>query len=353
MSAACGASLETSVTMWALPATSLDPARAGTRQNEPVPTPYHLLTCEDPRHRGWQLPVAGAMTLGAFLVVATLVGAGPQDPVDRPGALAVDLGTVALVAPLLLGALWLTGSPALRLVWSVEGRVRWAWWGRCCAISFATVTAALALASTLPGSGVGREVSVPSMAAWFGVVVALVLVPGQALAQELVFRGFLPQLIGTIVPVAWIGIATSTCFSVAIHGSGTWRLVDVALLALAAGVLTQRTGGLEAAVALHVAHAVLRLALEAGGTILTSQGRADLGAASVVPTLLTVLVVGAVVEWQVRVTGLPTRRPAVTELVPQEAEPQPSATSVEPVREVRVRPHAPEYPGEIDDAWGH
>ncbi len=317
-----------------------------------MPTPYHLLTRADPRHRGWQLPVAGAMTLGAFLVVATLARAGARDPVDHPGALAVDLGTIALVVPLLLGALWLTGSPALRLLWSVEGRVRWGWWGRCCAIAFATVTFSLALASVLPGAGVGRQIEVPSMTAWFGVVVALALVPGFALAQELVFRGFLPQLIGSVVPVAWIGIVASTCFFVALQGAGTWRLVEIGLLGLAAGVLTQRTGGLEAAVALQVAHAVMLLVLEAGGAVATAQTRADLGAASVVPTLLTVLAVGALVEWQVRTTGLPTRRPNGADTTIESLEPGPSSTSADPVRTPRVRPHAPDYPGEIGDDWG-
>ena len=317
-----------------------------------MPTPYHLLTRDDPRHRGWQMPVAGAMTLGAFLVIATLARAGQQDPVDRPGALAVDLGTTALLVPLLLGALWLTGSPALRLLWSVEGRVRWGWWGRCCAIAFSTVTVALVLASVVSGSGVGREIEVPSMAAWFGLVVALVLVPGQALAGELVFRGYLPQLIGTVVPVAGIGIAASTCFYVALHGTGTWGLVEVGLLGLTAGVLTQRTGGLEAAVALLVAHHLMRLVLEAGGATEPAQLQAELGVASVVPTLVTVLGVGALVEWQVRTTGLVTQSADRSD----ESAAPPGTGGVGPaeVPEGRpaVRPHAPAYPGEIGDDWG-
>ena len=311
----------------------------------PVPTPYHRLTRDDARHRGWQLPVAGAMTLGAFLVIATLVGAGQRDPVDRPGALAVDLGTTAVVAPLLLGALWLTGSPALRLIWSAEGRPRWGWWGRCCAIAFGSVTVALVLASALPDSGVGRGMEVPSMAAWFGLVVALVLVPGKALAVELVFRGYLPQLVATVVPAAWIGIAASTCFYVALHGTTTWGLVEVGLLGLTAGVLTQRTGGLEAAVAMLVAHHVMRLLLEAGGATEPARLQAELGVASVVPTLVTVLLVGALVEWQVRVTGLVARR----------VEPTDSGAAPLPVqgsRLPRVRPQTPPYPGPIGDDWG-
>ncbi|MEG9227737.1 CPBP family intramembrane glutamic endopeptidase [Aeromicrobium sp. Sec7.5] len=315
-------------------------------------TPYHLLTRDDPRHRAWQLPVAGAMTLGAFVVVATLAGAGPLDPVDRPGALAVDLGTIALAAPLLLGALWLTGSPALRLLWSVEGRVRWGWWGRCCAITFGAVTLALVLASALPGSGVGREVQVPTMTAWFGVVVALVLVPGRAIAEELVFRGYLPQLIGTVVPVAWIGVAASTCFFAAVQGGGTWGLVQGVLLGLTAGVLTQRTGGLEAAVALNVAHHVMRLGLEAGGAMDPSQLRADLGATSVLPTLVSVLLVGVLVEWQVRATGLVTRRIEAdgTGVRSAELEAAPHPDQARPP--ARVRPRSPAYPGDISDDWG-
>ena len=314
----------------------------------PVPTPYHLLTREDPRHRGWQLPAAGAMTLGAFVVAATLIGPGPQDPVGRPLALAVDLGTVALLVPFLLGALWLTGSPALPLIWSVDGRVRWGWWSRCCAITFGVVATALVLGSLLPGSAVAREAAVPSMAAWSGVLVALVLVPPAALGVELVFRGYLLQLIGTVVPVAWIGVAASAFFFAALHGGSTTALVQAGLLGLAAGVLTQRTGGLEAAVALQVAHEVLLLVLEAGEAVSPPAAQSELGLAAVVPTVVAVLAVGSLVEWQVRSTGLSTRRSEAAAAPVPGGGPGAETASGPP----RVRPQAPPYPGEIGDDWG-
>ena len=125
------------------------------------------------------------------------------------------------------------------------------------------------------------------------------------------------------------------------------------LLGLAAGVLTQRTGGLEAAVALVVAHRVLLLALEAGGAVEPSQLRADLGAASVVPTLVSVLLVGALVEWQVRATRLTTRRRETPIPGAEGAGVAAPQQAVEGLPPARVRPGSPAYPGQISDDWGH
>ncbi len=321
-----------------------------------MPTPYHLLTRDDPRHRAWQLPVAGVMAIGGFLML--LVGAqalhptpgsasGVVSPVAQPLDLAVDLGVVALGGAALLGALWLTGSPALRLVWSVEGRVRWGWWGRCCALSFATVLLVLSLSSAMPDTPVGRELVVPSMAAWWGVVVGLLLVPLQATAQELAFRGYLPQLLALAVPVSWIGIAASTLFYVAAHGYGTWGLVEVGVLGLAAGVMTQRTGGLEAAVALHLAHGVVLLALEAFGVVSPALVVVDGSPQSALMTAVVAMAVVLLVEWQVGATGLATRRVIGHAPESEVVQSTPHETTGEP----GLHPKTPDYPGDLGVGW--
>ncbi|WP_344202426.1 lysostaphin resistance A-like protein [Aeromicrobium alkaliterrae] len=282
-----------------------------------MPTPYHLLVRDDPHHRGWQLVVSGVMALGGALVVLVAASAltpdltarpGVMPPVDRLVDLAVALLAAALCGALLLGGLALTGSPGRHLVWSVEGRIRWAWWGRCCLISFGTVLMVLSLSPAVPGSGVGMTLSVPTLTAWYGFVLSLALVPLQATAVELAFRGYLPQLLALVVPVSWIGIVASALFVTAGHARGPWGLVEIGVLAVTAGILTQRTGGLEAAVALHVAFTTSLLLLEAGGAVPTSAASAEGRPATAATTLFTALVVLALVEWQVRSTGLATRR---------------------------------------------
>ncbi len=314
-----------------------------------MPTPYHLLVRDDPRHRPWQLPLALIIAIGLFAIAAALVRPGMTDPVTSPRGLAADLGVVTVLGAGLFVGLWMTASPALRLVWSVEGRVRWTWWGRCCAVTFAVVPVVLALASMLPESGIDTELVLPSTTAWAGVLVAVALVPGQALTEELVFRGAVPQLIGTVVPAAWIGVVASTLFYVGIQAQAPWSLVGIAVMSLGAGIMTQRTGGLEAAVALHVADQVVLFVLEAAGAVPTSDARAGLGFTAMIPTVAVTVVVVALVEWQARVSGLVRTRPEVSDH-PTVVPPEGRVTDV--TSRARIHPRTPGYPGDIGDDWG-
>ena len=82
---------------------------------------------------------------------------------------------------------------------------------------------------------------------------ALLLVPLQAAAEEYVFRGWLLQAVGAYLRTPWVAIAFQAVLFAAAHGWGTrLGLPGPGRHGRALGWLTVRTGGLEAAIALHV-----------------------------------------------------------------------------------------------------
>lgn len=91
---------------------------------------------------------------------------------------------------------------------------------------------------------------------WFMLVI-LITSPLQAAAEEVFFRGYLLQAIGSASGRAWVGIVASALVFAFFHG-----LQNPALFAhrfifgLVAGWLVLRTGGLEAGIAAHVVNNV-------------------------------------------------------------------------------------------------
>ena len=110
-----------------------------------------------------------------------------------------------------------------------------------------------------------------------------------------------------VVAAAVTAVLSAATFSLA-HGSlDPWILLDLAAFAVAAVLLTWRTGGLEAAVALHVVNNVVIIAV---GTLVGTVEDSYVGAetaGSPAATLLSVAVVAvatALLLWQARRAGI-------------------------------------------------
>lgn len=186
-------------------------------------------------------------------------------------------------------------------VTSCTSRMRWDVLARSAAISLVAlgvyygVTVATSGTPLVPLTG-------PIIAA---VLLAVVLIPLQAAAEEYVFRGLGPQVIlGKIgyspARYAVVSLVFSVMFA-SLHGSKdltTW-LVYVALGALFA-VLTFVTGGLEAPIALHAVNNILfTVSGILRGTDLAAQQtnvRTDLSVIIQVVTMVAATVVIALVE---------------------------------------------------------
>jgi membrane protease YdiL (CAAX protease family) len=103
---------------------------------------------------------------------------------------------------------------------------------------------------------------------WGAVAVAapvlLALVPLQAAAEEFLFRGWLLQALGGLGRSPLVAMVLSAVLFTLVHGLGTvWGFLDLVGFAVIAGWLTVRTGGLEAAIALHLATNLLEMGWQA------------------------------------------------------------------------------------------
>jgi membrane protease YdiL (CAAX protease family) len=132
----------------------------------------------------------------------------------------------------------------------------------------------------------------------------------QAAAEEYAFRGWLLQAVGSWTArfgrSAWPAIVISAIPFVVGHGYTDWGPVDIGLFAVATGWVVVRTGGLEAAIALHVVNNLTGLTAAASeGDLSLEQGAVPW--TDTLSTAVPLLVWAVVVVWMFRHTG--SRRP--------------------------------------------
>lgn len=262
----------------------------------PPLSPYHRLG-RTAAHRWWR-PVAGTALVVAGTVVLILVGLGltalagalagrPNNADGMPsfGPLADLALTFLLIATLLpvtlAAARWVQRRPAGTLS-SVTGRLRLRWLLTCLPVALVAVVlligagAALA-AATGEDMGLGGE-----LIGWgpflLGALVLLAVVPLQAAAEEYLTRGWLLQAVGTVCRGPWVPIAVQAIVFAALHGWGTpWGFADLIVVGVVTGWLTVRTGGLEAAIVLHVLNNLVAVGLSmAYGNLSLDETAADM-----------------------------------------------------------------------------
>jgi membrane protease YdiL (CAAX protease family) len=164
------------------------------------------------------------------------------------GMLAVNLGLATLI-PIAWGLIAAVHHMQPRWLSSVQPRIRWRYLFACLAIAAVVLNGVMLLSTT-----VGKPLSIhPQQGLWAFLVVIVLTSPIQAAAEEIFFRGYLLQALGSLVPGPWFGIIASSLVFALLHGTQNLPLfADRLGFALLAGLLVWRTGGLEAGVAAHV-----------------------------------------------------------------------------------------------------
>ena len=252
------------------------------------PYPHHRAALARPGNRWWHplttlLVAVAVFAVLMLLTVVALVVAGIFVPsigtaVDRavsvdadltdPAQLLFMLATICLLWPAAaLGVRWGGRRPAGTLS-SVTGRLRWRVFPRLLGLAAALFVVWNGLSLLLPeawvqageGRGDGSSGNV-----WLLLLVVLAVVPLQATAEEYAFRGLLMQGIGSWLRHPAFAILLPVPLFVLGHGYGLVGQIDVAAFAVATGWLALRTGGLEAAIALHVINNVGVFALGSVG----------------------------------------------------------------------------------------
>lgn len=230
-----------------------------------VPMPFHRLAAARPgRLAAAELVAVAVIALGLQVVVFRTVQALPL-----ADALLIS---ATLPAPFL--AAWVTKRNPAELL-SVERRIRWGVACRAIGASCAVYGAAALVAAA---SGRMIVFDDPARALRF-TAYALAVVTLQSAAEEVIFRGALPQVIGTWARSPWVAYGVAAAVFVPLHTTDGWGYVDIAVFAACASWLTWFTGGVESAVALHAAgnllvqfapvHPAASIALTLAATALT------------------------------------------------------------------------------------
>lgn len=243
-----------------------------------------------PRYRWWRALVALALVVGIALLAQLLafiplalsgaisgvpnvgdwmfnqLNALAEGRIGPAGFFYTNLGLAALIPAAGL-SIWIAHRIRPRYLSSVVGGIRWRWLLRCLLLL-------LPLWAVYLGTGFLLDPPVGSRPEQWVLLLVLVIftTPFQAAGEEYVFRGWLLQNVGSLFRNPVVGLVVATTLSAAgfalAHGSlDPWILGSVAVFAVAACLVTWRTGGLEAAIAIHVVNNVgaMLLTLSVGG----------------------------------------------------------------------------------------
>lgn len=280
------------------------------------PLPFHRMARTYSAYRWWKPVMVGLIALGLYLaliflaaivfLVATLANPELESAVDEsmisidsvdmsdPFVFVISMVSLILMLPVILLATRMMNVQKVGSLTSVAGRMRWRWLGECAAVALGVLALSFGigfLIETLSGHPFAPDLGAPDM--WLLLGLTLLLVPFQATAEEYVFRGYLMQLVGGWLRHPAFAILLPIPLFVLGHAYDIYGQLDVGFFALAAGWLTWRTGGLEAAIALHVVNNSVIFALGAVGLVDVSVTESDLPSllASMATTIVFVLVI--------------------------------------------------------------
>ncbi len=167
---------------------------------------------------------------------------------EKPsGMLGANLSIAALIpiSWMLMGVIhrvrprWLT---------SVQPRIRWKFLLLSLVVATVALNGVLWLSTLVEGLPPLR--TQPHF--WGFLTVIILTSPIQAAAEEIFFRGYLMQALGSLVAQPWFGVVVSSLVFALLHGTQNLPLfLDRLVFGLLAALLVWRTGGLEAGIAAH------------------------------------------------------------------------------------------------------
>lgn len=317
-------------------------APAAPAQEEALPPgaqlralPYHRLALADHRHRRWSPLVEGAMSVVLYViasvvfavvlvVLAMVLGgedslmslAGDVETMDTsdPWVLVMLFGSVAIWFPIILLARWVMRPRPLGLIWSVTGRIRWRYLlitlGAAAAV-YVVLQLGIGLLATAFGAPGEEVVFEPQPWWWISLILMTLIVPIQCTAEELFFRGYLAQMLGRwLRHPLWVILLPVPLFMLG-HLYDIWGQLTVGFMALVAGWLTWKTGGLEAAISLHVVNNMFVTVLGLFTPFDPEAATASVGWGGFLGSAVTQLVYVLIALWIAKRSGLAVTRRAV------------------------------------------
>jgi len=173
---------------------------------------------------------------------------------ERPvGMLATNLGIATLI-PITWVLMMAVHQVRPRWLSSVKPRIRWPYLLGSLLVAVVALNGVLVLSSLVDDEDIRFD---PQPGLWMFLVVILLTSPLQAIAEEVFFRGYLMQALGSLVAQPWFGVVVSAVVFALLHGVQNPALFASRLaFGLLAGILVWRTGGLEAPIAAHIVNNV-------------------------------------------------------------------------------------------------
>lgn len=245
------------------------------------PTGYHQFW-RAPGIAAWRPIVAAVLVALAFFLSSVVVtgiamfievatGALDPDEMDAilydgrvtPGMILGNSVAIGLMVPaVLLIARIVRQRPGF--LHSVAGRFRWAWFWLCALASL--VVLGLSTGVDILRTGVGELDLQIHPYTWWLLVGIMLATPFQAAAEEYMFRGVLFRTVGSWFrrPMVALGVGTvvNTAVFMSIHGAeDPWLNAFYIVLAALLSYLTWRTGGIEAAAAVHIVNNMIGFSL--------------------------------------------------------------------------------------------
>ena len=295
------------------------------------PKAYHEFY-RAPRFRWWK-PLAAIGLIGlAWLIESVLVvgiALGADLATGRisqltdaltsltPALFLANNVSLGVLIPLAMLVSWLVFGQFPRWLTSIAGGFRWSVF-----IQSALIAAVPLLVFLFWGGfeGLGWN---PDSA--FLIVAVLLTTPFQAAGEEYLVRGLLARSIGSWFRVRWLGFAVATAVTslifMALHGAGDpWLNAFYLTFGVVASVITWRTGGLEAAIALHVMNNLIgEVSLPFGGLEHLMDRQAGVAGPEVLIQIGVMLLIGGVIYWRaarrkISTTAVPFVHGATSEL---------------------------------------
>ncbi|HHU09626.1 MAG TPA: CPBP family intramembrane metalloprotease, partial [Intrasporangiaceae bacterium] len=245
------------------------------------PTEYHLLL-RGPRRAWWRPLVSLLIVLAGFIVASLVLLVGMtigwllmgedlgefadlsldgNNPVTFAGQ---NLFLAALI-PITGLATWVAHGVRPGFLSSVVGRFRWGWFGWCLLVIVPLWIGYIIIGGLIVGDSGAAEATGSRPPTWLPLLIlTLLTTPLQSAGEEYLFRGWLMQQVGAYVKNTYAALVIAIVLSVVLFGLAhssldPWVLIELGAIATAAVLLTWRTGGLEAAVVLHLVNNVIVL----------------------------------------------------------------------------------------------
>lgn len=263
-----------------------------------------------PRFRWWK-PLAAIGLLSVVWITISLLLVGGAMAYDvSTGRLGSILDAVNTMTPLIFTAnnvslglfipvavltSWLVYGQRPRWLSSIAGRFRWG-----LAVQFAAI-AVVPLVISLLIDGIG-ELTWNSDSV-FLIVAIIVTTPFQAAGEEYMARGLLARSVGSWFRVRWLGFVVATVVSslvfMSLHvASDPWLNAFYFSFGVIACIVTWRTGGLEAAIALHVVNNLIgEMTIPFGGLEHMMDRQAGVAGPEILVQVGMTVLVGAAMCW--------------------------------------------------------